>query len=279
MGRTLAHAALVLIAAFMVSALVSAMVAYLALSDGSVAKAAPAASPSAVVECDGLSVLCDHPIGAHALDDAGDTTSLSCTGEAEIDLELLGRLADELAAESAEVEIPDEPVFDADASLFAVDGGNGATEPAAAPEPRIEQIQQTSPSPAPTVREDAMPRRTVRVGGVTLSFVNDFYSTSAPERGAALWAGSDSTTDGSWGYFIGHHPGDFAPVMDLRCGDVVSVCDSDNLRRDYTVFDVFDVTASTYFDEIERRVCCHGESVVLQTCVGDGAHYRICVAK
>lgn len=47
---------------------------------------------------------------------------------------------------------------------------------------------------------------------------------------AVLFAHSDAvsaTTDGSWGYFVGHNPGDFANVMDLTEGDAVMVCVGD----------------------------------------------------
>lgn len=78
--------------------------------------------------------------------------------------------------------------------------------------------------------------------------------------------GSDSTTDGDRGYFIGHIPRDFGPVMDLVESDVVSVCDTEGASRSYTVVDIFDVKVGTCWREIEECVGGYGESVVLQAC-------------
>lgn len=98
---------------------------------------------------------------------------------------------------------------------------------------------------------------------------------------AVLFAHSDAvsaTTDGSWGYFVGHNPGDFANVMDLTEGDAVMVCDRDSAFRTYYVVDTFTVTTEAYWDDIKDRVTGYGESIGLQCCVGDGAHYRVVVA-
>lgn len=90
--------------------------------------------------------------------------------------------------------------------------------------------------------------------------------------------GSDSTTDGSWGYFIGHNPGDFTCVMTLKNGDPVTVCDSDGSTRTYSVVDEFIVPDGTYWEDIQSRVTDYGESIILQTCCGDNAHYRVVIA-
>ena len=87
--------------------------------------------------------------------------------------------------------------------------------------------------------------------------------------------GSDSTTDGSWGYFIGHHPGVFNCVMYLDEGDAITVCDADGNARTYTVFAVYDVSDDTTWNQISSEVTSHGESIALQTCCGDGATDRI----
>lgn len=121
-------------------------------------------------------------------------------------------------------------------------------------------------------------RRTVSVAGTAISYVDSFQSATAPSSGAGLWMGSDSTTDGSWGYFIGHNPGPFHGVMGLGQGAAVTVCDSAGNTRTYHVVDVFTVPDTTYWEDIEGRVTGHGESVILQTCVGDNASYRIVVA-
>ena len=123
-----------------------------------------------------------------------------------------------------------------------------------------------------------MTEGTINVGGHVMSYIDNFGQPSAPEVGAGLWLGSDSVTDGSWGYFVGHNPGDFANVMDLAEGDAVTVCDRDGAFRTYYVVDTFTVTTETYWDDIKDRVTGYGESIGLQCCVGDGAHYRVVVA-
>jgi Sortase family. len=119
---------------------------------------------------------------------------------------------------------------------------------------------------------------TINVDGVSMHFVDSYQSSSAPSTGAGLWMGSDSTTDGSWGYFIGHNPGSFWHVMDLTSGDAVTITDRTGASRTYHVVDAFTVADSTYWEEIQDRVTGYGESVILQTCCGDHANYRVVVA-
>lgn len=123
-----------------------------------------------------------------------------------------------------------------------------------------------------------MAPNTIDVAGASLSYVPYFGASSAPKKGAGLWMGSDSTTDGSWGYFIGHNPGPFWMVMNLQNGDSVSVCDSNGNARTYHVVDSFNVPDTTNWEDIEGRVTVYGESVILQTCCGDHANYRIVIA-
>ncbi|MCI8367627.1 MAG: sortase [Eggerthellaceae bacterium] len=130
----------------------------------------------------------------------------------------------------------------------------------------------TAPELAPTLSP-----ATIRVGESLLPFVDTFEATTAPETGAGLWMGSDSTTDGSWGYFIGHNPGPFHAVMGLVKGDPVTICDRQGHTRTYHVVDTFRVTDDTYWETIEDKVTGYGESAILQTCCGDDAHYRIVV--
>lgn len=118
----------------------------------------------------------------------------------------------------------------------------------------------------------------IRIGNNIIPYTIDYYSASAPNHGASLWSGNDSTTDGSWGYFIGHHPGDFQPVMSLSLGDTIEICDRNGTSRRYKVIDIFDVPSNEQFYNIEQRITSHGESAILQTCVGDNASYRIVVA-
>ena len=140
---------------------------------------------------------------------------------------------------------------------------------AATAAPAVAKVQQPAPHYEPN---------TITVEGVTIPYIWDLKAATAPTHGAAVWMGNDDTTDGSWGYFIGHHPGDFGPVMNLRNGDAVTVCDGNGNTRTYHVIDVFDVPDTTTWNQIADRVTSHGESAVLQTCVGDNAHYRIVVA-
>lgn len=127
--------------------------------------------------------------------------------------------------------------------------------------------------------EGEMQSSTLSINGDIVPYVDSYETASAPVHGAGLWMGDDSTTDGSWGYFIGHNPGDFTSVMTLATGDEVDVCDSEGNERSYSVIDTFDVPDDTYWEDIQSKVSGYGESVVLQTCCGDNEHYRVVVAK
>lgn len=131
---------------------------------------------------------------------------------------------------------------------------------------------------APSSPTDSMPAGSIRFRGVTNTYVDSYLSYSAPARGAGLWYGSDSTTDGDWGYFVGHNPGDFYEVMNLVAGDMIYVCDRNGNTRSYRVVDVFTIPDYTYWEDIQERVDGYGESVIVQTCCGDKANYRIAVA-
>lgn len=120
---------------------------------------------------------------------------------------------------------------------------------------------------------------TLNIKGTVISYMDTPAAAIAPKRGAGLWLGSDSTTDRSWGYFIGHNPGDFTIVMSLSKGDLVSVCDRWGDMRDYVVTDHMRVKDTTLWVDIENRVAHSGESIILQTCWGDNASYRVVVAK
>ena len=139
------------------------------------------------------------------------------------------------------------------------------------PQANAAPMAQMSPSLSPS---------TIQVGNSCLPFTDAFGATTAPKTGAGLWMGSDSTTDGSWGYFIGHNPGPFCEVMGLEVGDAVTVCDRSGHQRTYRVAKTFRVTDDTCWESIEGDVTCYGESAILQTCCGDNVHYRIvvCVA-
>ncbi|MEC4176221.1 hypothetical protein VJ918_05720 [Adlercreutzia sp. R21] len=128
------------------------------------------------------------------------------------------------------------------------------------------------------VDDGAMKPDTIDVNGDVMPYIDSFETASAPSSGAGLWMGSDSTTDGSWGYFIGHNPGSFTCVMTLKNGDPVTVCDGEGASRTYHVVDEFIVPDDTYWEDIRTRVTEYGESIILQTCCGDNAHYRVVIA-
>ena len=118
---------------------------------------------------------------------------------------------------------------------------------------------------------------TLVIGGTAIPY-RDVRGGTTPASGGGLWLGSDAVSDGSWGYFVGHNPGSFAPVQGLRTGSTVTVCDSAGAQRTYTVCDRFSVEASATWKTIASRVTGYGESVVLQTCNDDGATNTIVVA-
>lgn len=146
----------------------------------------------------------------------------------------------------------------------------------------IEAVDVTEPletiSEEPSEDTSTMEASTIDVNGDIMGYVPSFGTASAPTSGAGLWMGSDSTTDDSWGYFIGHNPGSFTCVMTLKNGDPVTICDSDGATRTYHVVDEFIVPDDTYWEDISSRVTDYGESVILQTCCGDNAHYRVVIA-
>ena len=73
-------------------------------------------------------------------------------------------------------------------------------------------------------------------------------------------------------------PGSFAPVCSLSSGDAVVVCDRSGAQRAYTVREVFQVEETATWKTIASRVTGYGESVVLQTCAGDGMNVIVVAA-
>lgn len=116
---------------------------------------------------------------------------------------------------------------------------------------------------------DSIAPGTLVVGGTAIPY-RDVRGGTTPSSGGGLWLGSDAVDDGSWGYFVGHNPGSFAPVRSLSSGDAVVVCDRSGAQRAYTVREVFQVEETATWKTIASRVTGYGESVVLQTCAGDG---------
>ena len=159
---------------------------------------------------------------------------------------------------------------------------DAAADVASDPDGDIETMDAEHPldmlSDEDATEDGTMMPGTINVNGDVLPYVDSFETASAPHSGAGLWMGSDSTTDGSWGYFIGHNPGPFTCVMTLKNGDPVTVRDNDGAQRTYHVVDELIVPDDTYWEDIESRVTEYGESVILQTCCGDHAHYRVVIA-
>lgn len=118
---------------------------------------------------------------------------------------------------------------------------------------------------------------TLVVGGTAISY-RDVRGGTTPSSGGGLWLGSDAVDDGGWGYFVGHNPGSFAPVRSLSLGDGVTVCDRSGVQRVYAVRDVFQVEETATWKTIASRVTGYGESVVLQTCAGDGMNVIVVAA-
>lgn len=125
--------------------------------------------------------------------------------------------------------------------------------------------------------EGAISPGTLVVGGVAIPY-RDVRGGTTPSSGGGLWLGSDAVDDGGWGYFVGHNPGSFAPVRSLSLGDGVAVCDRSGAQRAYTVRDVFQVEETATWKTIASRVTGYGESVVLQTCAGDGMNVIVVAA-
>lgn len=118
---------------------------------------------------------------------------------------------------------------------------------------------------------------TLVVGGVAIPYC-DVRGGTTPGSGGGLWLGSDAVDDGGWGYFVGHNPGSFAPVRSLSAGDSVVVCDWSGAQRAYSVRDVFRIEETATWKTIASRVTGYGESVVLQTCAGDGMNVIVVAA-
>lgn len=175
--------------------------------------------------------------------------------------------------DSAQVDAPAQAEVPAQADAAAHAGAPVQEENATSTTMGNEMIasQQTSSLPR-------LGNSTIDIDGVQMGYVDSYLSASAPSTGAGLWLGSDSTTDGSFAYFVGHNPGPFWHVMDLTNGDAITVCDSTGATRTYHVVRAFIVPNTTYLEDIQYQISGYGESVILQTCCGDNATYRIVIA-
>lgn len=126
-----------------------------------------------------------------------------------------------------------------DASVKAAASATSETPEGSNDSIDVEAVDVTEPLETISPEGDGMVADSIDANGDIVTYVPSYESASAPASGAGLWMGSDSTTDGSWGYFIGHNPGDFTCVMTLKNGDPVTVCDSDGNTRTYSVVDEF----------------------------------------
>lgn len=118
---------------------------------------------------------------------------------------------------------------------------------------------------------------TITIDGVEMNYIDSYGTSSAPDSDAGIWRGSDSTTDGSYGYFIGHDYTAFGSVANIDTGSTVSVTDGNGDSRSYQVVDSFVVPEGSHWSDISDRVTGYGESIVMQTCVDGG--YQIVVAE
>lgn len=210
--------------------------------------------------------------------DAGkDTADLSMSKEIE-------SLIDAEAEADAALDVV-TPESRGEKALVGIEPGvqSGAAEQSAAEAPAAQgdgyDTLSNNAAPADTSRSTHMAPKTLNIDGVVLSYIDTYDAASAPKYGAGLWDGSDSTTDGTYGYFIGHNPGDFNCVMYLSAGDPVSVMDRNGASRTYHVAEVFEVSRTTKFGQIEARIKAYGECIVLQTCVPEQEVYRIVIAQ
>ncbi|WP_418134167.1 sortase domain-bontaining protein [Adlercreutzia sp.] len=192
------------------------------------------------------------------------------------------------AARSEEAARVDEQRGSQEASKesgSAGEGGGFVSQPSApGPEPSVEASAEGGSSASEEVPSDegsnvdgTLKPGTLVVDGTAIPY-RDVRGGTTPSSGGGLWLGSDAVDDGSWGYFVGHNPGSFAPVRSLSSGDAVVVCDRSGGQRTYTVRDVFQVEETATWKTIASRVTGYGESVVLQTCAGDGMNVIVVAA-
>lgn len=108
---------------------------------------------------------------------------------------------------------------------------------------------------------------------------NPADETAPRSNVASTWIGGGHVDDGMNTYFIGHNPGVFSSVMNLKIGDEIVVWDESGASRSYFVFDALVLpNASNYF-AYESRLSPSGESITLQTCVADNRNVRCVMAR
>lgn len=226
-----------------------------------------------------------------AATEAGEQTPAEAAGaqDAHLSAEGPGASSGEAAgACSEEADRADEQRGGQEASKgsgSAAEGGGLASQPSA---PGSEPSEGASaeggsaasgevPSDEGSGAADSIAPGTLVVGGTAIPY-RDVRGGTTPSSGGGLWLGPEAVDDGSWGYFVGHNPGSFAPVRSLSSGDAVVVCDRSGAQRAYTVREVFQVEETATWKTIASRVTGYGESVVLQTCAGDGMNVIVVAA-
>lgn len=173
-----------------------------------------------------------------------------------------------------------------DAADDAAAGESGASEAEAAEasSETLTEIETVLPDELeaqeamPPYKEQLYDTGILDINDTYVEYVDSFLASEAPEEGAALWAGSDAVDDGFLGYFIGHNPGDFTPVLSLTIGDPITVYDRFGDERTYHVVDTFIVPNTSRFIDIEDRLFGYGESIALQTCLDDNQNFLVVVA-
>lgn len=100
-----------------------------------------------------------------------------------------------------------------------------------------------------------------------------------PANAASTWFGNGDVDDDRHTYFIGHNPGVFKNVMNLKVGDAVTVWDDQGNQRVYHVYDVLVLANTANFYDYESRLAPLGETITLQTCCGDEQSVRCVMAK
>lgn len=152
---------------------------------------------------------------------------------------------------------------------------------------KVSEAVNEEPSQSAPAIEDKLPApttSTLHFLGQSIPFVQCNGVGSAPASGCGTWTGTGLVNDGAPTHFIGHNPGDFSPVMNITVGTSITVVDSANQTRTYTVYEVLDVNddgtnADNSSDDTWQRVIDDsGERISLQTCITDSVN-RIVLAK
>lgn len=123
-------------------------------------------------------------------------------------------------------------------------------------------------------------KSSIAISGEIIKLVSS--PSGVPDDCAGIWKGTGAVNDKKGSYIVGHNPGVFHNLIDKNygIGYTFTVWDATGKAKVYKIDDVFEVDAGTIYDAAlrSRTVFSGGESVTLQTCINDGAQYRIFVA-